>query len=403
VTAAPGTQSAAVATPPFRTAVCLLWLAGLGLRLTVLALPPVIALVQADLNLSGTQIGVLSGLPPILFASVALPGSLLIARYGALAVLVAGLLVAGVASGLRGAWPHAAALYFFTVVMGAGIAVTQPALPPLVRQWLPRRMSFGAAVYTNGLLVSEVLPVMLTIPVVLPLLAGSWRLSFVAWGIPLVAIALAIAVFAPASPRGGISALAPRASWWPDWSDPLIWRLGFVFGSVNSVYFGSNTFLPGHLAAGGRPDLIGPALTALNFGQLPASLLMLVAAGRLERRAWPLVACGVATVACVSGIFATASAWTVLFAGMFGFLAAVVMTTGFTLPALLAPPAEVARLSAAMFTISYSETLIVSVLGGAAWDLSGSARFAFVPIGMAALPLIFLPPTIRMQRSGAQA
>ncbi len=87
----------------FWTAVCLLWLAGMGLRLTVLAVPPVIASIQADLQLSGTEIGVLSGLPLVLFAIAALPGSLLIARFGPLATLVAGLLIAGVASGLRGA------------------------------------------------------------------------------------------------------------------------------------------------------------------------------------------------------------------------------------------------------------------------------------------------------------
>ena len=87
----------------FWTAVSLLWLAGAGLRLTILAVPPVIPLIQADLQLSGTEIGILSGLPVILFGIAALPGSLLIARFGALPTLVTGLLIAGVASGLRGA------------------------------------------------------------------------------------------------------------------------------------------------------------------------------------------------------------------------------------------------------------------------------------------------------------
>ena len=53
----------------FWVAVSLLWLAGVGLRLTILAVPPVIALIQADLQLSGTEIGILSGLPVILFGS----------------------------------------------------------------------------------------------------------------------------------------------------------------------------------------------------------------------------------------------------------------------------------------------------------------------------------------------
>src|SRR5271154_644153 len=41
----------------------LLWMCGVCLRLTVLAVPPVIAMIQRDLNLSGTEIGLLSGIP----------------------------------------------------------------------------------------------------------------------------------------------------------------------------------------------------------------------------------------------------------------------------------------------------------------------------------------------------
>jgi CP family cyanate transporter-like MFS transporter len=388
----------------FWTAVCLLWLAGLGLRLTVLAVPPIISLMQADLRLSGTEIGVLSGLPLVLFAIAALPGSLLIARFGPLATLIAGLSIAGVASGLRGALLDVTVLYAATIVMGAGVAIMQPALPPLVRQWLPRRITFGAAVYSNGLLMGETLAVMLTIPLVLPLVDGSWRASLAIWGIPLVLIALLVAALAPRDVEAGSAARTAYAggrSWWPDWRNPLIWRIGFLFGSVNSVYFCSNAFLPGHLTEAGRADLIAPALTALNFGQLPASFVLLAIAGRLERRAWPFVACGVSMLACVIGIAATASAWTVALAGLLGFVGAVVMTLCFALPPLLTAPADVARLSAAMFTVSYSEALVVSVLSGAAWDIGGSAWLAFLPIAASALPLVLVPQAIGLKRPGA--
>ena len=107
----------------FWVAVGLLWLAGVGLRLTILAVPPVILLIQNDLQLSGTEVGILSGLPVILFGIGALPGSLLIARFGALATLAAGLLIAGVVSGLRGAVLNISVLYTATIVMSAGIAV----------------------------------------------------------------------------------------------------------------------------------------------------------------------------------------------------------------------------------------------------------------------------------------
>jgi len=127
--------------------------------------------------------------------------------------------------------------------------------------------------------------------------------------------------------------------------------------------------------------------------------VLLAVATRLERRAWPFVLCGVLMLACIGGVAFTASAWTVAFAGFLGFLGAFVMTGGFALPALLTTPEDVARLSAAMFTVSYGEALVVSVLSGAAWDLAGSARFAFLPIALSAVPLLVVPNLIRFHPS----
>jgi CP family cyanate transporter-like MFS transporter len=49
--------------------VLLLWLAGNGLRITILAVPPVIPLIRADLGMTETMVGILTGLPPVLFAA----------------------------------------------------------------------------------------------------------------------------------------------------------------------------------------------------------------------------------------------------------------------------------------------------------------------------------------------
>jgi CP family cyanate transporter-like MFS transporter len=156
------------------------------------------------------------------------------------------LLIAGVVSGLRGAVLNISVLYTATIVMSAGIAVMQPALSPLVRQWLPQRVTFGTAVYTNGLLVGETLAVMLTIPLMLPLAGGSWRWALAIWGIPLVVIAILAVALAPATKEAPSSAAVAGRNWWPDFSNKLIWQVGILFGSVNSVYFSGNAFLPGH-------------------------------------------------------------------------------------------------------------------------------------------------------------
>ena len=179
------------------TSIALLWLAGNGLRLTILAVPPLIPAIHDEFHMSETQVGILAGLPVVLFAFAAIPGSMLIARFGALATAIIGLVVTGLGSALRGAAPDVWVLYGATIVTGFGVAVMQPSMPPLVRAWLPDRIGFATAVYTNGLIIGEILPVALMIPVVLPLVGGSWRLAFVAWGVPCLAIAAALYAFAP--------------------------------------------------------------------------------------------------------------------------------------------------------------------------------------------------------------
>jgi MFS transporter, CP family, cyanate transporter len=373
----------------------LLWLVGNALRLPILAVPPVIPALRGEFNLSGTQIGVLTGLPVFLFAVAALAGSRLITRLGAVPAVVTGLVITTIGSALRGVATDVISLLGATIVMGAGVAVVQPALPALVGRWMPKHIALATAVYTNGLLVGEVLPVAL-FPVLFPLFGGSWRATFFLWAVPVIVIALVVFVAAPREHAAGAS-ISPR--WLPDWPAREVWRLGLIFSSGSALYFGSNAFLPGYLSQAGRADLVSPALTALNLGQIPVSLLLIAFARRLEGKAWPLVLSGVLSVVSIIGIATTAGPATVASAAALGFFAGGGFALGLTLPPLLSPPREVARVSAAMFTISYSGTMLISVVSGFAWDLSGSARFAFLPIALSAVPSILLILTINFARA----
>jgi CP family cyanate transporter-like MFS transporter len=174
-----------------------------------------------------------------------------------------------------------------------------------------------------------------------------------------------------------------------------------MLGGANTLYFGTNAFIPGYLTSAGHPELISPALTVLNCGQIPVSFLLLAFAQRTERRIWPFVAFGVVMLAACIGIVSTASWWTVLWAGAVGFAAAGVLTLSLALPAILAAPADVGRTAAAMFLIGYMTAVAMSVVGGRLWDLTADARFAFLPIALGALPLLVLAPTIRFARPGA--
>jgi CP family cyanate transporter-like MFS transporter len=372
----------------------LLWLAGIALRLAILAVPPVIPALRTEFHLSGTDIGILSGLPIVVFAAAALAGSRLIARIGVVPAAVVGLLFAAVGSAAR-AWASGPqSLFATTAVMGIGVGLTQPAMPALVGRWLPDRIGLGTGIYTNGLLVGEILPVGL-FPVLFPLLGSSWRASFVFWGVPIAVIALLVLLLAPRE-RG--PAVAPTRGWWPDWPARELWRLGLIFVGSSSLYFATNAFLPGRLAEAGRPELISPALTALNLGQLPASLLLIAFGRRIEGRAWPFVVAGTLGLTSLVAIMTTVGATTVASAATLGFAAGAIFALGLTLPPLLSAPSEVAAVSAAIFTIGYAGTVVIVVICGATWDLVGAPRYAFAPIIAAVLATMILAPTIRFPR-----
>jgi MFS transporter, CP family, cyanate transporter len=381
------------------TCIALLWLAGIGLRLTILAVPPVIPMIHADLQMTETEVGILSGLPPVLLGLAAVPGSLLIARFGALQTLIAGLLATAAGSALRGAAPDVILLYAATILTGVGVAVMQPALPQLVRTWLPDRIAFGTAVYTNGLLIGEILPVALMLPVVLPMVGGSWRFGFVAWALLTAAIALAVLLFAPRKHMLNLAAATTNRRWWPDWRSSLLWRLGLMLGSVNAMYFSTNAFLPEYLHHIGRDDLISIALTANNVGQLPASLLLLWLAGRVQGRRAPYVLLGLLAAASIFAIMFGNGVVIVAGAAVLGFGAAATLVLMLALPPLLSAPDDVHRMSAGMFTISYTCGVVVPIISGLGWDLTGIPAVAFAPIALSALPLIVLAPTIRFKQA----
>ena len=382
-------------------ALLLLWLAGNALRLTILAVPPVIPLIHDDLRLSETLVGILTGLPMVLFAGAAIAGSLMIARLGALNALLIGLVLCALGSALRGVGPNVAMLYFGTVVTAFGVAVMQPSLPPLVRAWVPQRIGFATAVYINGLIIGEILPAGLTIPLVLPLIEQSWRGSFLFWGLIVGAIAVAIAIYAPRAPAAAPS--PANRLWIPDFRNPQIWRIGLLLGCVNATYFSMNGFLPDYFTHTGRPDLIHGALTALNAGQLPASFLLLASAERMVRTMWSYMTFALICFVSVTAIVFLGGAWAVAGCAVWGFGGAAVLVLVLALPPLIAPPGDVHRVTAGIFTISYSCAVIVPIIGGALWDLTGWTFAPFIPIGICSMVVIGLAPTVALREKSAGA
>ncbi len=379
-------------------ALMLLWLAGAGLRLTILAVPPVLAMIRDDFGLSATEVGLLSSIPPALFAIASLAGSLLVARLGVTTALVGGLVLVATGSALRGLSTDFAILFATTIVMSAGIAIMQPIMPAAVRQWVPTRIGLGTAIYTNGLLVAEIFPVLLTIPYVLPWVGGDWRMSLVAWSAPIAVIAVAIYAGAP---RGGAHRqLAGGGA--ATVAAGLAQIAGLAPGRL--VLLHQRDLLQRQRLHPDLPDQRGPAGSdqrRADRAQFRAAARV-VAAARLCRQAraqgLALSRIGHALADLDRGAGADGRTGDDRLGGAARLFRRRRAYRRLTLPALLCPPEDVARTSAGTFTISYGGAVAIAVVSGAAWDLSGIPALAFVPLAICGVALAAIALRMRARR-----
>src|SRR5438552_15575191 len=86
------------------------WLAGFNSRAPLLAVGPLLPLLQHDLNLSATWAGAISGAPLLLMGIISMPGGVVTDRLGAGSTLDLTQIVTVLAGAARGLWPHPFAL-----------------------------------------------------------------------------------------------------------------------------------------------------------------------------------------------------------------------------------------------------------------------------------------------------
>jgi CP family cyanate transporter-like MFS transporter len=172
-----------------------------------------------------------------------------------------------------------------------------------------------------------------------------------------------------------------------------------ILGCASTAYFGTNAFIPDYLKAIHHSELIGATLTILNLLQLPASILVGAAPNRLVGRRWPLVAAGVLMLTAVAGFLEPPGLLVVAAAGVVGFCSALVLVLNLALPPLLTDADDVHRLSAAMFTISYTCASLSAIVGGALWDATGIPATAFTVVAAAGLLMAVLALALDLPRT----
>ena len=234
-----------VVVPPFLVVAAILLLA-LNLRGPIVAVSPVLDAISADLGISATTAGLLTGLPVLCFGLATPAASALLARVGlgrgvsiSLVVLLAGMLLRSV-----GGLPTALA---GTLLIGIAITVGNVAVPVVIARDLPRHAGPVLGAYTAALNVGSMLTLSLTVPLAASL---GWRTAVASWGV-LVVAALALWVYATrgavrstpgAADGSGATTTAQDDRTW--WRRPVVWLLTIAFSGQAFAYYGVTAWLP---------------------------------------------------------------------------------------------------------------------------------------------------------------
>ncbi|MFG2587031.1 CynX/NimT family MFS transporter [Streptomyces sp. NPDC048438] len=163
-------------------------LAALNLRPAITSLGPLLEEVRDTLHMSGSVAGVLTSVPPLCFALFGFMAPRLARRFGAGAVVCAGMVAITAGLLIRPFVGGTAGFLAASALALMGIAVSNVLMPVIVKRWFPDRVGTVTGLYSMALALGTALAAALTVPLT-DALGGSWKTGLAVWaGLSAVAI-----------------------------------------------------------------------------------------------------------------------------------------------------------------------------------------------------------------------
>lgn len=263
------------------------------LRLIFASLSVRLPEIIAHTGLSAFGASLLTTLPVLCLGLCAPLSPRLAARWGSERTLFAALLLIALGTGLRALGPIWA-LFAFSLIAGAAIAIANVMLPSLVKREFEDRTSLLTGLYVMAISGGAALAAAATIPIERAL-HGGWQFGMAMWAAPVLVVIL---LWVPqlrrkrddASPR-----ILPVEGLW---RDRLAWQVAIFMGLQSSLAFSAMSWLAPLLRQRGLdPVTAGLVLSVLIVVQLATCLTIPAVAVRARDQrplAAVLVAGGVA-------------------------------------------------------------------------------------------------------------
>lgn len=306
-------------------------LAALNLRPAITSLGALLEEVRDGLGMSGSVAGLLTSVPPLCFAVFGVMAPRLARRFGAGAVVCAGMVAITTGLLIR---PYAGGTPGFLAASALalmGIAVSNVLMPVIVKRWFPDRVGSMTGLYSMALALGTSTAAAVTVPMT-DALGGNWQSGLVVWAglaaaavlpwIPFVRDRRAPGSAEDAPARGG--GLAREQARRPDDAPALritrsrtAWALAVFFGlQATAAYITMGWMAQIFRDAGVPAGTAGLLLAVTMVMGVPLAFVIPRVATRLPHQGPIALALGVCGLAGYAGLYfapaAGAWAWAVL-------------------------------------------------------------------------------------------
>nr|WP_303695028.1 MFS transporter [Brevundimonas subvibrioides] len=330
------------------------------------------------------QVGLLTTLPVLCLGLCAPLAPRLARRWGTERSLFGALLLIGLGTVCRVLGP-VWALFSFSILAGAAIAVANVLLPTLVKRHFEDRTALLTGGYVTAISAGAALAAAVTVPVE-RWLGGGWQVGLAMWAVP---VAAAVLLWSSQLGRkhAGISVVLPVAGLW---RDPLAWNVALFMGLQSALAFSVLGWLAPILRERGLDAVTaGLVLSVLIVVQLATSLTVpSIATRRPGQRMIAVVLSIAATVGLVGLVVAPLSGvW--VWAVVQGLAQGGLFSLALTMVLLRSPDSDVAsHLSSMAQGVGYVPAALAPLAVGLLHQWTGGFEAVAGLVGLIGLGLV---------------
>lgn len=249
-----------------------IFLIALNLRPAVTSIGPLLETIKNDLNLSNSEVSLLTAVPVIcmgLFAPLAVHWLKKFGQKRGISLLIG---VIGILTLVR-AWLHEyVSLLVTAFVIGVAIAIIGPIISSLIKEKFPTRMASAIGIYSLGMGAGATLSAGLT-GVLYVWIGEQWEYALAFWSsLALLAYLVWFVAMKPQNERH-VTTEKQQVTFRSPWTNQRAWLILLFFGFQASLFFSLTTWLASAASELGFSVIeAGSVISVLTVAQIIANI-----------------------------------------------------------------------------------------------------------------------------------